>query len=152
MKRIDGTRREESIVWTVDGVQCKGRIDAIADDRIVDLKTTRDLQIFVRRDAAQMLYHGQLAWYLDGAIAAGACSPDAAAYVVAVETTDPYDVACFRLGEQSLDAGRALWRRLLDEWVTCRDAGVWLGQYPSETVLEMPSWAAGMRLEDEEEF
>jgi hypothetical protein len=149
---LRGTRREETIEWNWHGVRCKGRVDAIASDRIVDLKTTRDLGLFVRRGAAELLYHGQLAWYLDGAIEAGACSPDAAAYVVAVESTEPYDVAAFRLGEQSLDAGRALYSTLLERWITCRDADLWPGRYPSLTTLDMPGWAAGMRQEDEEEF
>lgn len=153
MRLLSDTRREETIEWAVDGVACKGRVDAIAADRIVDLKTTRDLGLFVRRDAAQLLYHGQFAWYLDGAISAGACSPDAEACVVAVETEPPYDVAAFRIGEESVEAGRRLWHTLLDRWVTCRDSGVWPGKYPSLATLEMPNWAAGMRpeYEDDEE-
>ena len=149
---LDGTRREETIEWPVDGVQCKGRVDAIADDRIVDFKTTRDLAYFMRRGAAELLYHGQLAWYLDGAIAAGRCSPDAAAYVVAAETGEPYDVAAMRLGEASLDAGRRLWRRLLECWLACRTTGMWPGMYPHLTTLELPGWAAGMWTDDEEEI
>ena len=46
-------------------------LDAVAPDRVVDLKTTRDMSKFPR-DAANLLYHGQMAWYLDGAIAASA--------------------------------------------------------------------------------
>lgn len=152
VRLLSNTRCEESTQWTVDGVPCKGRIDAIAADRVVDLKTTRDLSLFVRRDAGSMLYHGQLAWYLDAAIATGSCSPDSAAYVVAVETEGPYDVAAMRLGEESIDAGRRLWRRLFDQWMTCRDTGLWPGRYPSETTLDVQPWAAGMRDDEEEEF
>jgi hypothetical protein len=153
-RRLEGTRREESIVWTVDGVACKGRVDAIAADRVVDLKTCRDLGLFVRRDAASLLYHGQLAWYLDGAIAAGACSPDAKAYTVPVENCEPFDCTSFELGPVSLEAGRRLWRRLFDQWVTCRDTGLWPGRYPNESVLELADWAAGMQpdADDNEEF
>jgi hypothetical protein len=151
MRLLQGTRREEALTWTVDGVECKGRVDAIAASRIVDLKTTRDLGLFVRKGAAELLYHGQLAWYLDGAIAAGACSPDAGAFVVAVETSEPYDCAAFRLGEESLDAGHDLWRSLIDQWITCRDTGLWLGKFPSLTFLDMPRWAAGMQPDDDNE-
>ncbi|MCP3884182.1 MAG: hypothetical protein GY700_01660 [Propionibacteriaceae bacterium] len=152
VRLLSNTRTEEAITWEIDGVPCKGRVDAISADRVVDLKTCRDLGLFVRRDAASMLYHGQLAWYLDGAIAAGACSPDAAAYVVPVESDGPYDCAALRLSERSLDAGRRLWRRLLDEWITCRDTGLWLGRYPSEDILDMPLWAPGMYDDDEEVY
>ena len=48
-------------------------------------------------------------------------------------------------------AGRALWRRLLDNWLSCRELDLWPGRYPSLTPLDLPTWAAGMRLEDEEE-
>jgi len=141
MRRLAGTRREESIVWTVDGVRCKGRVDAIASDRVVDLKTTRNLGLFVRRDAGAYLYHGQLAWYLDGAISAGACSPDAQAYAIAVETEPPYDCACFALDGWYVEEGRALWKDLLEQWISCRDAGVWPGRYPNETPLQFKMWS-----------
>lgn len=152
MRRLDGTRREESIVWTVDGVRCKGRVDAIAPDRLPDLKTTRNLGTFVSRDAAALLYHGQLAWYLDGAIKAGACSPDAQAYAIAVETEPPYDCASFVLDDQLLSEGRTLWRYLFDLWMSCRDAGVWPGRYPSETPLHFTRWSKGLPHTSEEDF
>ena len=145
------TRREETIQWTVDGITAKGRLDAVAADRIVDLKTTRDLKWF-SKDAAEFCYHGQLAWYLDGAIAAGACSADAVPYIVAVETGEPYDCAAFRLSETVIDAGRWLWRDLLDKWLACRDADIWPGRHPSLEVLDLPTWAPGMRPDEEGGF
>lgn len=149
---LDGTDREIPLTWEVNGVSCKGRLDALARDRIVDLKTTRDLGLFMRRDAAQMLYHGQLAWYLDGAIAAGRCDDDADAYIVAVETSEPYDIAALRLSTVTLDAGRWLWKSLLDQWVTCKETGLWPGKYPSLEDLDLPSWAAGMWPDETEEI
>lgn len=148
---LSGTRREETIRWTVDGVACKGRVDAVNAERVVDLKTCRDLGKF-ERDAASFCYHGQLAWYLDGAIAAKATDPDAVPYIVAVETSEPYDCAAFRLSETVIDAGRYLWRSYLDRWVACRDADLWPGRHPSLEVLDLPPWAPGMRPDEEEGF
>jgi hypothetical protein len=87
--------REFPIEW-VDpptGVRCKGRLDALlgglGHHGVVDLKTTsRGLGAFPH-EAARLMYHGQMAWYLDGAIAAGELEPGARAYIIAVETTGP---------------------------------------------------------------
>lgn len=142
---LEGARHEETIRWEIEGVACKARADAIASDRIVDLKTTRSLETRAwGTAAARYLYHGQMAWYLDGAIAAGACSPDASAYIVAVETEGPYDVAAMRLGRDTIDAGRALYRRLLYTWMGCREMDFWPGRNPNLVMWDVPPWADGM--------
>jgi len=144
---LEGTHREVACTWTdpETGTACKGRLDAVARGRMVDMKTTgRGLATFPR-DAANYLYHGQLAWYIDGAIAAGLCDRDAAVQIVAVETCEPYDAALFTLPPYVVEAGRRLCRRLLSEWVECRAAGIWPGRYPSATALHLPDWAPGMR-------
>jgi hypothetical protein len=127
-KLLSGGRAEETIVWTDEptGTKCKGRLDYITPAYFVDLKTTRDLGKFERADAASYLYHGQSAWYRDGGIAACALSADAESYIVAVETSEPHDVAVFRVAGMALAAGQCLCREL-----PIRD-------------LELPSWAAGM--------
>jgi exodeoxyribonuclease VIII len=169
---LEGTRKEETITWTDPelGVECKGRLDAIAPDRLVDLKTTRDMGRF-ERDAADLLYHGQLAWYLDGAIASGKLSPDGEVYVrrryseegefdeealrhpvymVVVETKEPYDVAALQVPPYVLEAGRTLYRELLELWVACRESDLWPGRFPAVSQFELPRWARG--LEESEEF
>lgn len=140
---LEGCLYEQALTWVVDGIACKGRLDAVCADHIVDLKTTRSLADF-GRDFARLSYHGQLAWYLDGAVAAGAVTPSAVvrqAFVVAVETSEPYDVAAFVLPVDVLELGRTLYRTLLDLWVSCRDADCWPGRYPALTPLELPRWA-----------
>ncbi|MFA5154787.1 MAG: PD-(D/E)XK nuclease-like domain-containing protein, partial [Clostridia bacterium] len=84
---LEGCLVEQVVTWTdpATGVECKGRLDALTRRQVIDLKTTRELVRF-ESDAARLLYHGQLAWYLDGARAAGVVDPDAKAWIVAVET------------------------------------------------------------------
>ena len=137
---IEGCLYEQALTWVLDGIGCKGRIDALDRGSIVDLKTCRDMGAFAR-DFARMSYHGQLAWYLDGARLAGAVDTDARAYVVAVETSEPYDVAAFVLPDDVITMGRTLYRTLLDLWVSCREADCWPGRYPALTPLELPRWA-----------
>lgn len=140
---LAGTRREETVTWTAPGgVAAKGRLDACSADRLIDLKTTREIGRF-ERSAADLLYHGQLAWYRDGAVAAGAVSADAAVYIVAVETSEPYDCGVWLVPGVVLEAGRELYSRLLGIWVECRAAGIWPGRYPGIETYELPPWAAG---------
>lgn len=152
---LECTRREVTATWTDrSGVKCKGRLDAVGPRHFVDLKSCDDLGRF-ERDAAKFLYHGQLAWYLDGAIQSGLMTqesdeppdeldederftPMSQAYIVAVETSEPYDCGFFRVPEYAIECGRELYRRLLDLWISCRDADVWPGRFQVLTDLELP--------------
>lgn len=149
---LGGLRAEQVILWTdaESGVKCKGRGDAMRGDVLVDIKTTGKGVSNFRTQASSLLYHGQLAWYLDGAIAARALSPDADAYVIAVSTSesDAYDVRVDRLPEEAIEAGRRLYRRLLDQWVECDAANIWPGQFPGIGELLPTHWAAGMEQDE----
>lgn len=138
--------REVVVQWTDadTGVACKGRLDAVGPSSVVDLKTTGKGLGNFGRDAGSLLYHAQVAWYLDGARAAGVVSDSAGAYIIAVETAAPWDVAAFEVAGAELDAGRELYRRMIDTWVSCRETGDWYGRYPVLTRLELPRWAPGM--------
>lgn len=142
---LEGTRVEAACTWTdpATGVLCKGRMDSIAPDRLIDIKSCHDMAIFPR-EVARYNYHGQVAWYRDGAVAAGVLSESAEVYLLVVETSEPYDVAVFRVGFDALEAGRRLWKRLLGLWLECERSGVWPGRHPAITDLELPRWASGM--------
>jgi exodeoxyribonuclease VIII len=131
---LEGCQTEVTAQWKTDGVWCKARIDALHPRRVIDLKTTRDMQWF-QRDCAQMLYHGQLAWYTN---------------IIAVETAPPYDVGVFHVGDEALAAGRRLYTELLDTWRACTEMGKWPGRYPGIEDLRLPRWAAGV--EESEEY
>lgn len=148
MQLLEGTRREETIRWTIDGIACKARLDAVGPFLLIDVKTIRELERF-ERDAARLLYHGQFAWYLDGAIAAHVLQPDAQVYAIVVETSEPYDCAVYRVGPHVLDEGRALYSSLLDRWRECQAANIWPGQASGIQDLVLPRWA--MRQPDDEE-
>lgn len=151
MALLDGAQTEVVAEWTDadTGVACKARLDILKPLLVADLKTCSELAWF-DRDAGRYLYHGQIAWYLDGAIAAGLAEPGAAAAFAAVETSEPYDCGKLSVGPMTVERGRALYRRLLDLYVQCRETGLWPGQIPTTRELELSPWAKGGKLDEAE--
>lgn len=145
---LTGGRAEVTVRWTdaATGLACKARLDYLRPTMLVDLKSTRDCgpRSFAS-DAARYLYHGQVAWYLDGAIAARMLPPDAETWIVAVESEPPHDVACYSVEGIDLEAGRALYRSLLELYEECTAAKWWPGKVPDPRPLSLPGWAPGMR-------
>lgn len=143
---LEGCRAEEPTTW-VDpdtGLKCKGRIDAIAPGFVLDLKSARDVEPkWFRRAAADYLYHGQLAFYHDGATVARKIPGDAEPYIIAAQSDEPFDVATFQLAPDTLGAGRALYRSLLRRLVECQEADFWPGTAPDLEMLDLPPWAEG---------
>jgi len=131
---------EQTIEWSTDGTRCKGRLDAVKRSALVDVKTCRALKWF-GKDSAEYLYHMQLAWYRDGAVAAGVLDADADVYIIAVETAAPHDVAVYRVPPYVLEVGVRLYRRLLGLWLECERTDTWPGRYPAMVDLELPRWA-----------
>lgn len=139
-------RAEEVVTWVepVSGLACKARVDFIAPRHIADLKTGRWSTVReMVRDRATYLDHGQIAFYLDGAIAAGRLPPDALHYIIGAQTVDPFDVVVGVLAPEDLDKGRMLYRRLIDRYLACRAANWWPGLAPEVITLRLPEWAAG---------
>ena len=151
---ITGGRYEQTIEWVdaATGIKCKGRVDYIKPDSLVDLKTAPAIG---KRDSAlaagKFLYHAQLAWYLDGAVASGALPADAAARIIFLQKAPPYDVAVRRLNNVDLAIGRAIMRHLLNRYAECTEADYWPGIAPDEEELNAPEWSADMTMEQESE-
>lgn len=150
---LSGGHAEEALEW-VDpetGTECRGRLDYLRPDGLADLKSTRHGTVReFSAECARNLYHGQLAWYHDGAIAAGRLPKDAPMpHIIAVSTSEPYDVAAFRVSDVTLDAGRILCRDLLAKYLRCRAADWWPGIAPDLETLEIPPWAPGMNGSEE---
>ena len=146
---LRGGRAEEVVTWTdpETGLACKARLDYITPTGVRELKSARRVGRRFASDAAGYLYHGQCAFYHDGGITAGALPADAERpCIVAVELEEPFDVACYRLTEVDMGAGRALVRSCLRRFVECQAADVWPGCAPDMMDLNLPGWAPGMAL------
>lgn len=153
---LHGGKAEHTIQWTDarTGVRCKARLDLIATC-VLDVKKTR--RESVRRflwDTAELLYHGQTAWYHDGAIASGELpSSTALPLVIGVQDCEPFDVIPLRMTPETYEVGGNLYRALLDKYVQCRAANWWPGLAESELDWTLPSYALGQpgRFEEEQE-
>lgn len=135
--------RELVLDWTDEetGQDCTGRIDAVADGFALDIKTTDNAEVHhFSRAIANNLYHGQAAFYLD-ALAAWE-RPVTHFLFVAVEKNPPYCARMFLASEAMIEAGRALYRRLLRLHAECMERGEWPGYDGAITNIDLPKWAA----------
>lgn len=133
---------EVTIEWSMLGHRCRGRLDWLRPNGgFVELKTTRkiDPRAFAR-ECGSFLYHAQAAFYSGGlAAATGEEAPDLP-FIVSVENTPPHDVAVYRVGYDSLEAGQ----RKVDEWIKKLDAArrsrLWPGVAPDVLDLRLPEY------------
>ncbi len=141
---LRGGVAEESITW-VDretGLRCKGRLDYLRPDLIVDLKSSRDPSPSkFERDAVNYGYAAQVAFYHDGAVAAKRVTGGQLPHIIAVRTKDDFDVAAFRLSQEAYETGRAIYRSLLQRLAECTSADYWPGVAPELRSLNLPPWA-----------
>jgi hypothetical protein len=151
---LKGGRCEEIVTWTdeITGLACKGRLDYLRPDFLTDLKAARDVrQNNFERDAYNYLYAGQFAFYHDGATAARHIPGDERPRVIALQNGEPYDVAVFRVKPETLEWGRALYRRLMQRLVECIESDFWPGVAPDLRDLGMPPWVADQEFAQAEE-
>jgi hypothetical protein len=140
-------RAEEVVRWTDEetGVAMKARLDFVSPTFVLDVKSTRQSSLWAfARDAASMLYHGQLALYHDAAVASRLVPRDSleGPFVLAVQTVEPHDVIVARLSLGDVEKGRGLYRSLLRRYVECQAADLWPGIAPGVVNLSLPPWAA----------
>jgi exodeoxyribonuclease VIII len=109
-------RSEVTIVW-VDpetGLPCKVRLDWLneRDNIVLDLKSTRDAsRAGFRRDAVNLRYKVQDAFYSRGAEAVGLDTPWF--LFAACEKSPPHDYGCWQLSERGRLSGEACYMREL---------------------------------------
>lgn len=137
MRVLDG-EREKTFTWKLQGRLCRGTPDVRSDKFITELKTgeTADPRFFpfkVRR----FCYHGQLAWYSDGAVLAGLPDPQEH-YVVAVEAAQPHVVTVFRMTPDAIEQGRRTVRVWFERLLQCEAAQQWPGYSQSIVELSLP--------------
>jgi hypothetical protein len=107
---------------------------------LVDLKTSGDLdrRRFARR-AMDLGYHGQLAFYLRGLKALGREAGEV--YLIAVEQSEPFDVAVFTMDPDALAIGDELVSSLLNRLAECEATKDWPGRYPGVETFYLPAYA-----------
>lgn len=130
------SRPEVSAFWECSetGVQCRARIDWLPESQegrrliLADVKTTAISAwpaSFIRQ-AGDLLYDLQAAWYRDAAITLG-LDPDPVFLFVVVETNPPHDVSVVRLHDAARMRGEALMDRTRRIYAECTASGRWPG-------------------------
>ena len=155
MALLAGGRHEQVIEW-VDpdtGIRCKARLDVLRPHDISDIKSTRHPtpREFLR-GASNKLYYGQMSWYHDGAIAAGVLPAGAhLPAIVAIQTTEPYDVMPFRMTLAAYFTGQRLWKTLIRRYADCQSADWWPGVAPTVLDFDVMPWASAGDDDSQEE-
>ena len=135
---LAGGEAEKTLQWEEEGVECKCRIDYLCPTYVVELKSTAHISPRAfGRQAAKFDYVAQCAFY---ASAAGVDD----AWIVAVESQAPYDVACYQVSSDALAHGRARYQGWLRRVAECQASGVWPGVVPESQALDLPYWYMGL--------
>ena len=129
----------------IDGVQVRARLDAFVSGDMpvgVDLKTTRktaDADGF-GREAADLGYHVQEAWYRE-ALAAAGVNLSKFLFVV-VEKEPPSLVAVNELDTIFQEMGKAAAAEARRRYRSGMETGVWPGYSDDIELASPPAWAA----------
>ena len=140
-KLLEGTQREVTLIWERDGHLCKARIDALGK-WAVDLKSAADSSPWAfRKQAFNLGYHRQDAWYMAGCKALGIDAKGMA--FIAFEKEPPINPMIYVFGEEERLIAEAEIDYLFDLTVKCKESGNWPGyEYAEGRVhtLEAPNY------------
>lgn len=140
---LDGGERELSLFWT-DGrysVPCKARFDCRNRGLIVDLKTCQSAAPDdFSRSIATFGYDVQAAHYFSGAEHVLNETPEGFVFIAA-ETEEPFAVACYVLGRQSIHVGMNKCDEALKRYQIALQTGEWPGYAAEITEINMPRYA-----------
>lgn len=132
---------ERSIIWEhkLTGVMCKSRLDFIADDTLVDLKTTENatLEAF-QQSVTKYRYHVQVAFYLDALKAIGMDVPHN--LLVVVESKPPHHVATYTFDREAIEEGRYRYEENLRTYAKCKETDTWPGLEETVKTISLPNW------------
>ena len=139
---LAGTKSEVSLFGdSRNGLAIKGRVDAMKEGVLVDVKTTSagaDANAFSRQSFA-LNYHVSAAWYYY--LATLNDMPPKAFYWIAVEVAPPYAVAVYEIHTQALQLGFSQMTEALELIARCEDEGNWPGYGNEVQTLNLPAWA-----------
>lgn len=139
---------EMSYFAELDHVSGKCRTDYVKNGKIIDLKSCQDASPEGFSSAvANFGYHIQDAWYLDVYNKSNNTKlTHEDFFFVCVENTAPYAVAVYTLDMQSVDIGRQLYKKVLQEYKAYKiqtnkiAANLEGGYYSGILALSLPVW------------
>lgn len=152
MKYLASGSPEVSIFWQMMGHSCRGRIDWLTEidgeHVLVGLKSARDCRLYqFGKQAANLAYHLQWAYYFDGWKAITGKAPRMVEIVV--EAKPPHAVTVYQIPDDVLQQGTEEYLELLEQLAECQRTNRWPGPSPVEQIMVLPSWVYGEELEIE---
>lgn len=142
---------EVTLRWGFDGRQCKGRVDWLTRyegaPALVGLKSARDCRPFqFGRQAANLGYHLQWAFYLDGyKTVTGGELPRV--FEIVVEAEPPHASVVYEVPDEVLLHGAKEYSELLERLAECERDHKWPGPAPGIQILTLPAWVYGEEME-----
>jgi PDDEXK-like uncharacterized protein DUF3799 len=134
---------EKILTWTdkETGIACKCRIDWLSPTVVLDLKNARNATTpsLFASDAYRLGYFHQLSFYRRGVKAVRDYDP--LPVLVAVESTQPHDVAIYLPTSDALYAADEEVGEWLKRLAKCRALSSWPGCFDKPLPLNMPRWA-----------
>lgn len=126
---------EKAMFWTDEfGIDCKGKLDKISGDIVIDLKTATDAspEAF-SKSIMNYGYYLQAAHYLDGAKAARFI-------IIAVENTPPFCSAVYEIDLETIQQGRTEAESLKKLYQKCVSENNWPGYSQEVKFIGLPGW------------
>lgn len=120
-----GTIREQTILWDQNGRARRSTPDVRGPDYVVEMKTTRCAEpARFSRDASYRCYHAQLADQCAAIKHATGTAPREA-YIVAVESVEPYAITVLQLTTRALEKGEQLCKDWLSRLIAAEASNEW---------------------------
>ena len=146
-------RAEVPLTW-IDkrtGIACKSRLDWVTRQHMmIEFKSAASIdQRTFANQAWKYGYFHQVWQYACGLAAQLDRDPDKIeTAVIAVESSEPHDVAVYLPCSDSLYAAREEVEQILDTLAECRRTGIYPGRYTEQTILTAPRYVLDSEDED----
>lgn len=128
---------EQTMLFELHGKKCRGTPDVRTPSYVVDLKTSSTTEPErLMRHAQNMLYHAQLAFYLQGMAASG-YGTHREAFLVAVEAVAPHPVVVLHLTDQAIEMGDRSIRLWFERLLSCEQADYFPGYTQSRVTWDI---------------
>lgn len=149
-RRLSSGWAERSVFWQEDvvgfdePVAMKARLDWVYEDDggfvLVDLKTSRDVAPRpFGTTAGKLMYHGQIAHYLNALQSVVGDAP-VRAEIMVVESGRPWNAGVYMIDDTAIECGLLRRRQMLERLAECTRRDEWPGLLPEPQWLELPEW------------
>lgn len=150
--RLKRGRKELTILWEMDGIKCKARLDLVADNMAFDIKTSRRTNEHgMRTDIVNFGYDLKAAWYLLAATQAGLNNGSMMWVWAFVENVPPFEPSMWVMDpdwqKNATDAIMTAWARFRE----CYRSNNHPGHHTGIKTMHAPNWATdrkGMVIRD----